>query len=256
MLGCGFERPSLAQPFRGRTESVSCSARRLLPLVACSLLAAWPAVAEEEESAARVDTDFVHPYVTLTAGTSSVPSLDADENLGRVSIDGLGWTAGGGVGVLYGYTRHEIRADYHQAEVDDVTPGLGPGTSNPSGDTLGVTTILYTLAARYPFALLELDFEVYAGGGMGAAYGRIPIQGSEIDDWKFGYAALGGVHFRVWRELGIDVGYRYVAATEFEDEYPISPPPVPGFPSEDRFAVSWEAHEVTFSLQYRFGAGE
>jgi len=178
-------------------------------------------------------------YVTGAVGISYMPDVELGyRNIpgsGSVSTDGVNITVGAGAGIAQKHIRNEARIDYHRGYVDDVTSGFGPGSSPEEGASIDVLTLLYTLYLQYPF--LDEKMSVYAGAGMGAAYGRIPLNGSQIKEWQFAYQATGGYYWQFLGNFGVDLSYRYVAATEFEDRL---------------YTAKWRAHEGVLALRYTF----
>jgi opacity protein-like surface antigen len=204
----------------------------------------------------------IRPYATLSVGVSFTPDLESDSFRPLTSYlfteSGPNVTVGGGVGALWGYVRHEVRADYNRAKITGVTPLLaitGVPTRDPAGETLGVTTLLYMVALRQTF--LDEKLAVYGGIGIGAAYGKIPTGAVLIKDWQFGYSANLGVFYNVWRQYGLELGYRYVSATDFTASV-ISDPNIGQNPFNDGsfpFNLKWRSHDIVLSLRYSWGGG-
>jgi opacity protein-like surface antigen len=230
----------------------------LLSAMGSALLIALSAPAQAQfGSAAKIE-----PYLTLGLGIAMMPDLPSDSfppleaEIGTTGSPNL--TVGAGIGAVYGKTRHELRFDYRRGIASDITPYLeltGIQAGDPAGEPIDVLTILYQVGLRQPF--WKDRMAVYGMIGIGAAYGSIPMgNGLMIEDWEFGYSFNAGLFYDLWKGVGLELGYRYVAATDFTSTFV----PDDSFPSSDfsegqlPFAVHWSSHEILLSVRYAWGS--
>ena len=154
---------------------------------------------------------------------------------GKIEFD-AGFTIGGVVGYDFGnHFRLEGEISYHENEIR-----TGSG-KNPQAATSSIMLNVF-----YDFLPFQKYFDVYIGGGIGAATAQLQTislgQVLNTDETVFAFQLETGIDWHFNPKTTFSLGYRFFRSDDPEFK----------LPSGDRAEIELESHEILLKMRYRF----
>ena len=172
-----------------------------------------------------------------------------------------GYVNHGGYGVALGFIAdqtHELslELDYSQwSSATFVAPSTGPVGFN----TAGTGQILpYLLNYRFYMGGSDWFVRFYVGPSVGLVQVRghysLPLEGvtysTDFNHWSLAWAGSGGLVFALTKHISLDVGYRYLAVSGYDEDLALSGNPALGIKNFNPGSI--RANVLTAGVTFAF----
>jgi opacity protein-like surface antigen len=159
------------------------------------------------------------PYVSGSIGLGFVGNSEASVS-GKTIKDAITYKSGIPFGAAVGMKKDQLRVEaaigYQTSDVDKEKRNLTDLVS-VSGDSVSILT--YMANCYYDINLNKSSVSPYVMAGIGGASINAKVNTSDETKSVFAWQLGAGVGVKAANNLTVDLGYRYLKASKFKDNY-------------------------------------